>query len=115
MKKIFAILLTLCLVATAVAAFVGLIYAPILNSPLDAIAAEQAEARSTDYKGAKKTSTKEKKVFVKEEVKEEESETVAQPVAEKSEETVEETVEEVETTETTEETEEEETTEETEN
>ncbi len=85
----------LCLVATAVAAFVGLIYAPILNSPLDAIAAEQAEARSTAYKGAKKTSAKEKKVFVKEEVKAEESETVAQPVAEETvEETVEETTEE---------------------
>ena len=114
----------LCLVATAVAAFVGLIYAPILNSPLEAIAAEQAEARSTDYKGAKKTSTKEKKVFVKEEVKAEEPETVEEAKEETTESVVEETteepveeVEEIEETETTEETveTEEETAEETEN
>ena len=59
-----------CIVGAAVAAFVGIIYAPALYVPLKgSVDKNLAAAPKSDYVGAKKTSTKVKKVFEKKEVK----------------------------------------------
>ena len=54
----------LSLVGVLVAAFIGLLYAPAMYIPVKK-AADKRPARNVTYKGAKKTSTKEKKKFVK--------------------------------------------------
>jgi preprotein translocase subunit SecF len=70
-----------CIVAMAVAAFVGIIYAPALYLPLKAcVDKELASNAKSDYVGAKKTSTKEKKSYKKQEKEAEEA-----PVEEKEE------------------------------
>ncbi len=115
-------------VAVLVSAFMGLVYAPALYVPFKNSEDKKNEGRTkTDYQGARKTSTKVKKVFEKKvEPKKEvapvveepvEEETVAEPVVEEVEEveveeTTEEVVEETEAEETAEEVVEEETTEE---
>ena len=99
-------------VAVLVAWFMGVVYAPALYLPFKAAEDEKNEGKTkTDYRGAKKTSAKVKKVFapkasakkvelVEEEVKEEATveevaeETVEEAVEETVEEAVEETVEE---------------------
>ena len=96
----------LSIIAVIVATFMGLVYAPALYLPLKKVA-DNKPAKDA-YVGAVKTSTKEKKVFVKK--------SKAAPVEEPAEEvaeTTEEVVEEVTAEETVEETTEEETVEET--
>lgn len=98
----------LALVAVAVSAFIGLIYAPVVYLPLKSAADSKDAEKATGYQGAKKTSTKVKKTFVKE-VKEEapvaaevveetetveEAEEATEETAEVAEETVGETAEE---------------------
>ncbi|MBR2646511.1 MAG: hypothetical protein IKD47_03035 [Clostridia bacterium] len=86
------------LVAVAVSAFVGIVYAPALYLPFKKAWDKKAAARSTSYKGAKRTSTKIKKIFEKKAPKTEEpvaEEVAEEPVAEEvAEETAEEAVEE---------------------
>lgn len=97
-------------VAVLVAWFMGVVYAPALYLPFKAAEDEKNEGKTkTDYRGAKKTSAKVKKVFapkasakkvelVEEEVKEEATveEVAEETVEEAVEETVEEAVEETE-------------------
>ena len=54
----------LSLIGVLVAAFIGLLYAPAMYIPMKK-AADKRPARNVTYKGAKKTSTKEKKQYVK--------------------------------------------------
>ena len=73
------------IVAMAIAAFVGIIYTPALYCSLKDSVDKNIVGKSTDYVGAKKTSTREKRTYEK-------KKKVA-PVVEKTvEETVEETV-----------------------
>ena len=81
----------LALIALLVAAFLGLVYAPALYLPIKA-AADSKPAKNA-YVGAKKTSTKEKKSFVKAEEPANEApaeEAVEEPVEEETAEFVEE-------------------------
>jgi preprotein translocase subunit SecF len=54
----------LSLIGVLVAAFIGLLYAPAMYIPIKK-AADKRPARNVTYKGAKKTSTKQKKQYVK--------------------------------------------------
>ena len=100
----FAWLSVSALVAIVVAAFFGLVYAPVLCVPVQQAADKKAALR-TNYKGAKKTSLKIKDLFKKKEKVEEEPVAKAEQ-AEETVETVEEPVEETETVEEAVETEE---------
>ena len=54
-----------CVVAMAVSAFVGIVYAPALYVPLKGSVDKNVAAKTSDYVGAKKTSTKVKKAYQK--------------------------------------------------